>query len=60
VVSTDSGLLVRTATERAHLLRAQELDGSYQDQRACTVSDDARHVACVRAGKAWVGTWENP
>jgi hypothetical protein len=60
VVPTDSGLLVRTATERAHLLRAQELDGSYQDQRACTVSDDARRVACVHGGKAWVGTWEMP
>jgi hypothetical protein len=58
VVPTDSGLLVRTSTERARLFRAPELDGTYADQRACSVSDDARHVACVRAGKAWVAAWE--
>jgi hypothetical protein len=58
VVPTGVGLLVRTSTERARLLRAPELDNGYADQRACSVSDDARHVACLKAGRAWVGTWE--
>ena len=56
VVPTDAGLMVRGPT-RARLLRARELDGSYADQRACAVSDDATHVACIRGSAAWVGAW---
>jgi hypothetical protein len=59
VVATDAGLMVRGPT-RARLLRARELDGTYADQRACVVSDDATHVACVHGGKAWVGSWDAP
>jgi hypothetical protein len=59
VVATESGLLVRGPV-RGRLLRARELDGTYADQRACTVTDDATHVACIHAGKAWVGAWEGP
>jgi hypothetical protein len=59
VTSTSAGLLVRSAT-RTRLLRAPELDGTWAEQRDCTVSNDATHVACVRAGKAWVGAWDAP
>ena len=59
VVSTSVGLLVRSAA-RARLLRATELDGTWAEQHDCTVSNDATHVACVRAGKAWVGAWDAP
>ncbi|HEY3816041.1 MAG TPA: hypothetical protein VGL81_02665 [Polyangiaceae bacterium] len=59
VAATPVGLLVRNAA-RARLLRAPELDGTWTEQRDCTVSNDATHVACVRAGKAWVGAWEPP
>ncbi len=58
VIPTDAGLLVRGA--RARLFRARALDSTYADQRACVVSDDETHVACIRAGKAWVGTWDAP
>ena len=58
VIPTDAGLLVRGA--RARLFRARALDGTYADERACVVSDDETHVACVRAGKAWVGVWDAP
>jgi hypothetical protein len=57
VVATGTGLLVKR-DGRARLYRAAELDGTYADQRDCTVSNDATHVACVRAGKAWVGAWD--
>jgi hypothetical protein len=57
VVPTVAGLLVRSATH-ARLFRAPELDGTYGDQRDCAVSNGATHVACVRAGRAWVGAWE--
>lgn len=57
VVATDAGFLVR-GEARARLLRGEELDGTYAEQRDCTVSNDATHVACVRAGRAWVGTWD--
>ena len=57
VVATVSGLLVRTAGH-ARLFRAPELDGTYGEQRDCAVSSGATHVACVRAGRAWVGAWE--
>ncbi|MGO9837262.1 MAG: hypothetical protein ACLP1X_23955 [Polyangiaceae bacterium] len=59
VVPTGAGLVVR-GPGRARLLRGAELDGSYAEQHDCAVSNDATHVACVRAGKAWVGTWEAP
>jgi len=57
VVATVSGLLVRSAAH-ARLFRAPELDGTYGEQRDCAVSSGATHVACVRAGRAWVGAWE--
>jgi hypothetical protein len=57
VVATGSGLLVRTPA-RSRLLRASSLDGTYPEQQGCAVSDDATHVACVHAGKAWVGAWD--
>jgi hypothetical protein len=56
VVATGAGLIVRTA-RATRLLRAAELSGTYVDQQGCAVSDDGSHVACVHAGKAWVGTW---
>jgi hypothetical protein len=59
VVPTSAGLLVRGAS-RTRLLRSPELDGAWADQRDCAVSNDGAHVACVRAGKAWVGTWDAP
>ena len=59
VASTSAGLLVRGPV-RARLLRAPELDGTWAEQRDCAVSNDATHVACVRAGKAWVGAWDAP
>ncbi|MGD0530233.1 MAG: hypothetical protein ABSE49_34180 [Polyangiaceae bacterium] len=62
VAVTSVGLLVRSAS-RARLYRAPELDGTWSEQRDCAVSNDATHVACVRAGspgKAWVGAWDAP
>jgi hypothetical protein len=59
VASTSAGLLVRLGA-RSRLLRAPELDGAWAEQRDCAVSNDATHVACVRAGKAWVGAWDAP
>jgi hypothetical protein len=56
VVPTSQGLFVKGANVR--LYRAKELDGAYAELRGCTVSDDAAHVACVRAGRVVVGTWE--
>jgi hypothetical protein len=56
VFATSQGLLVHGAKWR--LYRAPELDGTYAAQQACVVSNDATHVACMRAGKAWVGAWE--
>lgn len=57
VAATMAGLLVRSGVY-ARLFRASELDGSYADQRECAVSNGATHVACVHAGRAWVGSWE--
>jgi hypothetical protein len=57
VVPAAPGLLVRSGG-RTRVLRAPELEGSYRDLRDCAVSNDGARVACVRAGKAWVGTWE--
>jgi hypothetical protein len=57
LVPTVAGLLVQSAT-RWHLFRAPELEGTYVEQHDCAVSNDGAHVACVRAGKAWVGTWD--
>jgi hypothetical protein len=56
VVATGSGLIV-WAGGRDRLFRAPELEGSYEEQQACTVSNDQVHVACIQAGKAWVGAW---
>jgi hypothetical protein len=54
--STSLGVLVQGAT-KSRLLRAAELDGTYGEQRDCVASDDGARVACVRAGKAWVGVF---
>jgi hypothetical protein len=59
VVPTGAGLVVR-GPEHARLLRATELDGTYEEEHDCAVSNDGTHVACVRAGKAWVGAWDAP
>jgi hypothetical protein len=59
VAATSVGLLVRT-TSRSRLYRAPELDGTWSEEHECAVSNDATHVACVRAGKAWVGAWDAP
>ena len=56
VVATSSGLVVRAAG-RDRVLRAPELDGSYENQQDCTVGNDQVHVACVQGGKVWVGAW---
>jgi hypothetical protein len=56
VLPTRLGLLEKSS-DRTRLLRAAALDGTYAEQRDCTVSNDGTHVACVRAGKAWVGAW---
>jgi hypothetical protein len=50
------GLLVRGP--RTRLLRARELDGTWAEQHGCVVSDDGARAACVRAGRAWVGRWD--
>jgi hypothetical protein len=57
VVPTHVGLVERSAA-RTRLLRGSALSGTFDDQRDCTVSNDGNHVACVRAGRAWVGAWE--
>jgi hypothetical protein len=59
VIPTTSGLLVR-GPSRSRLLRAPEVGTSAGDQQDCTVSVDGTHVACVHAGKAWVGAWDAP
>ena len=59
VVPTSAGLVVR-GPARTRLLRAAELDGATGEPQACTVSYDGAHVACMQAGKAWVGTWDAP
>jgi hypothetical protein len=56
VFATPQGLLVRAAKWRMY--RAPELDGTYAQQHDCVVSDDATHVACIKGGRAWIGTWE--
>jgi hypothetical protein len=56
VVPTGAGIFVR-GSGRARLLRAPELEATYGEQRDCVVSDDEAHVACVRAGSAWVGSF---
>jgi hypothetical protein len=59
VIPTSAGLLVR-GTAGARLFRARELNDAYADQRACVVSDDGTHVACLRGDRAWVGAWDAP
>ncbi|MGD0678876.1 MAG: hypothetical protein ABSC94_26015 [Polyangiaceae bacterium] len=57
VIPTGVGFIVR-GSAHARLLRSAELDGTYPTQRECAVSNDMTHVACVHAGRAWVGTWD--
>jgi hypothetical protein len=57
VLPTHVGLVERSVS-RTRLLRGAVLDGTYDEQRDCTVSNDGVHVACVRAGRAWVGAWD--
>ena len=59
VVPASSGLVVRGAA-RARRVGAPARDGTYAEQRDCTVSDDGTRVACVHAGRAWVGAWDAP
>jgi hypothetical protein len=59
VIPTAAGLLAR-GPSRVRLLRAPELEGTYAEQRECAVSTDGTHVACVHAGRAWVGAWDPP
>ncbi len=58
VVPTSLGIVVRSP--KARMLKAKELDGGYGELQSCTVSDDATMVACVRGGRAFVGTWDPP
>jgi hypothetical protein len=53
---TALGILIQ-GPSNGHLVKGQGLDGTYQEQRDCTVADDATHVACIHAGKAWVATF---
>jgi hypothetical protein len=59
VIACQAGLLVQNESG-ARLLRASELDGAYTEEHDCVVSDDTTHVACVRAGGVWAGTWDAP
>lgn len=54
-VATSQGILVRGPKSR--LLRTKELDGTYLEQRDCATANDGAHVACIRAGRAWVATF---
>jgi len=58
-IPTSMGILVQSAgaSAKTRLLRGSDLDGTYAEQRDCAVSDDGTHVACVRAGRAWVATF---
>lgn len=54
-IATSQGVLVRgTKTFR---VKSKDLDGSYLEQRDCTVANDGTKVGCVRAGRAWVATF---
>jgi hypothetical protein len=59
VLPTDVGFIAR-GQGRSRWLRGSELDGTFAEQRDCAISNDTTHVACVRAGRAWVGTWDAP
>jgi hypothetical protein len=59
VVAAGAGLVVGTV-RATRLLRAADLSGAYVEQQGCAVSDDETEVACVHAGKAWLGTWAAP
>ncbi len=54
--ATSLGVLVQ-GESKSRLVRSADLDGTYGEQRDCTVSNDMTHVACVRAGKAWVASF---
>ncbi len=58
-IPTSMGILVQGAgaSTKTRLLRGGELEGTYAEQRDCVVADDGAHVACVRAGRAWVATF---
>lgn len=56
VVTTPQGLVIRG--QKTRIYRGKELDGGYAELRDCAVSDDATRVACVRGGRAYIGTWE--
>jgi len=58
-IPTSMGILVQSAgaAAKTRLLRGSDLDGTYAEQRDCAVSDDGTHVACVRAGRAWVASF---
>ena len=58
VVATSQGIVVRAGKSR--MFRAKELEGGYGELVGCAVSDDAASVACVRGGRAFVGTWDLP
>ena len=53
-----AGIVVKS--DRTRIFKAPELEGGYGELRDCTVSNDGVHVACVRGGRAFVGTWALP
>ena len=57
-IPTSQGIFVRAAKPR--LYRAKELENGYLELRDCTITDDATHVACLRGGRAFVGSWDVP
>jgi hypothetical protein len=57
-IPTSLGVLVR-GEGRAQLYRASDVEGAYAALRDCAISDDATHVACIRSGRVWMGTWDN-
>lgn len=57
-IPTSQGIVVRGV--KTYIYRARDLEGVYGELRDCTVSDDSEHVACIRGGRAFVGTWALP
>jgi hypothetical protein len=58
VIPTPYGIVARGTKTR--MLRAKELEGGYGELQGCTISDDGALVACVRGGRAFVGSWDAP
>ncbi len=54
-IATSQGILVRAT--KSMRLKTKDLDGTYGEQRDCTVSNDGKRVACVRSGRAWVASF---